>query len=229
MVDSPVEPAAAARPEKADKTDKLEKKGRSSWRLYNRAIHRDLGHVAVGLTLIYAISGLAVNHILDWDPSFVAYSEVHELGGPIPGTDDEAAAAAMKQLGVAGTPRDVYREGPTDLQVVLDKRTLHVDTTSGHVVDEGQRPRFFLRVVNWLHLSRGKKAWTVIADIYAVGLIFLAISGLLMSPGRKGLFGRGGLFVLAGIAVPIVYIQLSGGPEAQSGKPAAAPSAAPNR
>jgi hypothetical protein len=226
MVDSPGSDAPAVRPGKAEKA---EKKGRSSWRGYNRAIHRDLGHVAVGLTLIYAISGLAVNHILDWDPSFVAYSEVRELGAPIPGTDAEAAAAAMKQLGVAGTPRDVYRDGPTDLQVVLDKRTLHVNTTNGHVIDEGQRPRFFLRAVNWLHLSRGKKAWTVIADLYAVGLIFLAISGMLMSPGRKGLLGRGGLFVLAGIAVPIIYIQVSGGPEAQSGKPGAAAPASPDK
>ncbi len=223
MVDSPGSDGPAARPEKSEKADI---KRRSSWRGYNRAIHRDLGHVAVGLTLIYAISGLAVNHILDWDPSFVAYSEAHELGAPIPGTDAEAAAAAMKQLGVAGTPRDVYREGPADLQVVLDRRTLHVNTTNGHVVDEGQRPRFFLRVVNWLHLSRGKRAWTVIADVYAVGLIFLALSGILMSPGRKGLFGRGGLFMLVGIAVPIVYIQLSGGPEAQSGKPGAVAPAA---
>lgn len=226
MVESSREGAPAATVEQAEKPGK---KARFSWRGYNRAIHRDLGHVAVGLTLIYAVSGLAVNHILDWDPSFVAYSEAYELGAPIPGTDDEAAAAVMKQLGVAGTPRDVYREGPSDLQVVLDKRTLHVNTMNGHVVDEGQRPRFILRVINWLHLSRGKKAWTVIADLYAVALIFLSLSGLLMSPGRKGLFGRGGLFVLAGIAVPVVYIQLSGGPEAQSGKPAAATQAAPSR
>jgi hypothetical protein len=216
-----VDPTAAPEPAaKVEPTDKPAKKARFAWRGYNRAIHRDLGHLAVGLTLVYAVSGLAVNHILDWDPSFVTYSEAHELGAPIPGTDDEAAAAVMKQLGVAGTPRDVYREGPTDLQVVLDKRTLHVNTTSGHVVDEGQRPRFILRAINWLHLSRGKKAWTVIADLYAAALIFLSLSGLLMSPGRKGLFGRGGLFVLAGIAIPVAYIQLSGGPEAQSGKPA---------
>ena len=32
-----------------------------------RAIHRDLGYVAVGLTFVYAISGLAVNHVADWD------------------------------------------------------------------------------------------------------------------------------------------------------------------
>jgi hypothetical protein len=229
MADASGGAAPPVRPERAERADKAEKKTRFSWRGYNRAIHRDLGHVAVGLTLIYAISGLAVNHILDWDPSFVAFSEAHELGAPIPGTDEEAAASAMKQLGVAGTPRDVYREGPSDLQVVLDKRTLHVNTTNGHVVDEGQRPRFFLRVVNWLHLSRGKKAWTVIADVYAVGLILLAFSGILMMPGRKGLLGRGGLFVLVGVAVPIVYIQLSGGPEAQSGRPLAAPSAAPER
>jgi hypothetical protein len=195
---------------------------RFAWRAWSRVIHRDLGHLAVGLTFVYAISGIAVNHILDWEPSFSDYQETRELGGPVAGTDAEAGAAVMKQLGVPGTPRDVYRAAPDDLQIILDKRTLHVDTRTGHVLDEGQRPRFFLRAANWLHLSRGKKAWTVIADVYAAGLIVLAISGMLLNPGRKGIFGRGGLLVVVGAAVPILYVQLSGGPEAQSGRPAIA-------
>ena len=38
-----------------------------------RALHRDFGYIAVGLTFIYALSGLAVNHIADWDPNFENY------------------------------------------------------------------------------------------------------------------------------------------------------------
>jgi hypothetical protein len=33
-------------------------------------IHRDLGYVCVGLTLVYAVSGVAVNHVRDWNPNY---------------------------------------------------------------------------------------------------------------------------------------------------------------
>jgi uncharacterized protein len=195
------------------------KPARFPWRGWLRAVHRDAGHLAVGLTFVYALSGIAVNHIADWEPSFTTYQEAHELGRPIPGSDDEAAAATLAGLGVTETPRDVYRAAPDDLQIVFDKRTLHVSTASGHVLDEGQRPRFFLRVANWLHLNRGKRAWTYVADAYAGGLILLAISGLFLTPGRKGLWGRGGVLLLLGAALPIAYVELSGGPEHANGKP----------
>jgi hypothetical protein len=98
------------------------------------------------------------------------------------------------------------------MDITLDKRTLHVNPTTGHVVDEGQKPRFLLRIANWLHLNRGKKAWTYFADAYAVGLVVLAMTGLFMIPGRKGLIGRGAVFVAIGIAIPVAYVTLSGGP-----------------
>jgi hypothetical protein len=191
---------------------------RFPWRAWLRALHRDLGNLVVGLTLVYALSGLAVNHIADWEPSFVSYEAAHELGGPVPGTDDEAAAAVLARLGVPGPPRDVYRAAPDDLQLVFDKRTLHVNTLTGYVLDEGQRPRFFLRAANWLHLNRGKRAWTYVADFYAAGLVLLALSGIFLNPGRKGLLGRGGVLVVLGAAIPIAYVVLSGGPERAGGK-----------
>src|SRR5437762_10495335 len=53
----------------------------------------------------------------------------------------------------------------------LDRRTLHVDTETGEVFDESQKPRLLLRIANWLHLNRGKKAWSYFADGYAAGLL----------------------------------------------------------
>ena len=166
----------------------------------------------MGLTLVYAASGLAVNHIADWDPNFQSYEQTVELGGPIEGDDEAAAATVMARLGVSGKPSEVYRSSPDQLDVVLDNRTLHVNTTTGRVFDEGQKPRLLLRAANWLHLNRGKKAWTYVADGYAAGLILLAFTGIFMLPGRRGILGRGGIFVLIGIAIPIAYVQLSGGP-----------------
>ena len=93
---------------------------------------------------------------------------------------------------------------------LLHKRTLHANTATGRVVDEGQEPRFILRVANWLHLNRGKKAWTYVADAYAGGLLFLALSGMFMIAGKKGLLGRGAVLVGLGIMVPVLYVTFAG-------------------
>lgn len=175
-------------------------------------MHRDIGYFAVGLTIVYATSGLAVNHLKDWDPNFRQVNRTHQLPLPLPGDDDAAAKSALNSLGVHEEPREVYRASPTQLDVVFDKRTFHVDTTSGLVHEEGQSARPLLRVANWLHLNRGKRAWTYVADSYAIFLLFLALSGLFMIPGRKGLLGRGAVVALLGAAVPILYVVLSGGP-----------------
>ena len=186
---------------------------RIAWRPILRAIHRDAGYTAVGLTIIYALSGLAVNHIGDWDPSFQNYDTTHELGALQPAADDDALAAQVtSKLGIQETPREVYRASPTELDITFDKRSLHVNPETGHITDEGQKPRFLLRVANWLHLNRGKKQWRYVADTYAAALLFLAISGMFMIPGKRGLLGRGAVFVLIGIAIPTAYVVFSGGP-----------------
>ena len=186
-----------------------------AWRPWLRAIHRDAGYLAVGLTFIYALSGLAVNHLTDWkdgDASFERYSTTHELGAPLAGDDDAVARAVRDKLHVDATPKEVYRAAPDQLDILFDRRTLHVNPLTGQVVDEGEKPRFFLRFANWLHLNRGKKAWTWVADSYAAALLFLSVSGMFMIKGKKGLVGRGAVLVAMGIAVPVLYVTLSGGP-----------------
>jgi hypothetical protein len=203
----------AARPSKPRPQRKF------SWRPWLRAIHRDVGYVAVGLTFIYALSGIAVNHITDWsdgDPSFKTYSRSIDVRGDTSilgasaGDDGAIAEALRKRFGIRETPREVYRVSPDELDVLFDKRTLHLDAAKGVVVDEGQEPRFILRFANWLHLNRGKKAWTYAADAYAGALMLLAASGMFMIAGKKGFLGRGAVLVLVGILIPVLYIHFAG-------------------
>jgi hypothetical protein len=189
-----------------------------------RALHRDAGYLGVGLTLVYALSGLAVNHVADWDPSFRQVSKTHRIAAPVPADTEASAKHVLSQLGIRELPREVYAAGDDSVDIVFDRRTLHVTRSTGKVIEEGQSPRFLLRAANWLHLNRGKKAWTYVADTYAILLLYLAISGLFMIPGRKGLLGRGALLAALGAAVPVGYVVLSGGPDAKSG---AAPAARP--
>jgi len=182
---------------------------RWQWRAILRALHRDAGYSAVGLTIVYAVSGIAVNHVADWDPSFAQVKTTHELGAALPDDDTAAKQLVLGRLGIRAEPKEVYREGD-ELEVLFEHRTLHVTVATGHVVDEEQRPRFGLRQFNFLHLNRGKQAWKYFADTYAVALLFLALSGLFMIAGRKGLFGRGAFFVTLGMALPVAYLAWAG-------------------
>ncbi|MEZ4366223.1 MAG: PepSY-associated TM helix domain-containing protein [Kofleriaceae bacterium] len=207
------EPAARARPGLGATIKKR-------WRGWLRALHRDLGYLAVGFTLIYALSGLAINHISDWDPNFKSYEverTIEPIGAEVP--DDEAVARVRAALALPA-PRDVYRAGD-ELHLTYDHRKVTVYGDAGTVIDQGAEPRFFLRVANWLHYNRGKAAWTYVADVYAAMLLYLALSGLFMIKGRLGLRWRGTILVGLGIAVPIAYVVLSGGPEAKQGQVAA--------
>ena len=181
------------------------------WRPQLRALHRDFGYLVVGLTLVYAISGLAVNHIEDWDPNFEQFERTHELAAPLAEDEQAAARMVLDQLGIDEQPSDVFLY-EQELEIQLDNRSLFVDGEKMTILDRGQDERRLLRLANWLHLNRGKKAWTVVADGYAILLLFLACSGMLMLPGKKGMAGRGWILVLIGVAVPVAYVVLSGGP-----------------
>jgi hypothetical protein len=250
-----------------------------------------MGFFLVGLTFIYAASGLALNHIVDWDPNFTQYEHWYELQTPLPDDDKLAALAVLSQLGIAGDNYSIYAQRDNVSGVEIDlpdrlirlnvaaaesltefkdgrpkqskkfgplpkdtwgagqavmkyleipeadrarakiysvtypirtleiafkaQRTLHVDASRGIVHEEGQQPRFFLRMANWLHVERGKVLpWLFIGDGYALCMMLLAISGMLMVPGRKGLIGRGGLWLIVGVALPLAYVWYSGGPNA---------------
>ncbi len=177
-----------------------------------RAIHRDLGYLAVGLTVVYAVSGIAVNHLADWDPNFVTTTRTLPWTTPLPPGDADATAAVQAAFGLEDGATDVFRLSATEAQFTFPGRTIQVDTQRGSAVEKAQAPRFFLRVANWLHLNRGKWAWVPFADGYAVALLILAGTGLAMIPGRKGFFWRGLVVSVAGAAIPILYLQLAGGP-----------------
>ena len=188
------------------------RKKKFKWRPWLRALHRDLGYLAVGLTVVYALSGIAVNHIADWDPNFTNFERTFEVQGPLPEDDAAAAQVVLAAAKSQETPLDVYSPADGELEITLEKSTLFVATATGKVYEEGQEERFALRAANWLHLNRGKKAWTYFADGYAGALLFLAFSGIFMIPGRKGLIGRGAVLVIAGAAIPLAYLVYAGSP-----------------
>jgi hypothetical protein len=162
-------------------------------------LHRELGYLAVGLTLVYAISGIAVNHVQDWDPSYRRSREVSWIETPGRGTTDELAARVLPQLSLTEPVKDVWRAAPDHLQVFVEGATWDVNLDTGEVVRESFAKRPFFYEINYLHYNTGKAPWTGIADVFAGVLIILAITGIFLVRGRKGL----------GFVLPLVYIVLA--------------------
>ena len=186
---------------------------RRRWRAWLRVVHRDVGYLAVGLTFVYAISGIALNHIDDWNSNHKTIERTHQLTLPLPKGEAEATREVLRQLRIKKKPGldDFYLAG-NQLEITLGKRNIIVDVDTGKAFDEYEEPRFFLNVANWLHANRGKSAWTYIADGYALFLLFLATSGMFMLKGRRGLVGRGAVLVALGAAVPLIYVTMASGP-----------------
>lgn len=178
------------------------------WRHLLRVVHRDVGYVCVALILAYGISGIAVNHIEDWNPNYRRERRAVALG-PVPaGTPAEQAAHVVAALRLdPAEVRGHFAESPTRLRIYLDDgREVDVDPTSGRGVAEQLSRRAVLFELNALHLNNLKGAWTYVADAFAVALIVLALTGMFMMKGDRGLAGRGKYFVLAGLAVPVAFV-----------------------
>jgi len=178
------------------------------WRHLFRILHRDIGYTCVALTLAYGLSGIAVNHIEDWNPSY-EFSERSIDIGPLPSgalADQEAFVVRALDLDPAEV-RGHFLETTTTLRVFLTQgQEVILDTTTGHGTLKSLARRPVLFQVNALHLNNIKGVWTYVADVFALALMVLAVTGMVMMKGARGLTGRGKYFVGTGLLVPIGFL-----------------------
>jgi hypothetical protein len=196
MPAAPVQPAAAAAGSKPG----------LPWRRWNAATHRDIGYLSVALTLVYGISGIAVNHIHQWNPNYAKSKRVEQIR-PLPKEEstDRLTQAAQEQLQPPGTFKSAFQPDDDTLQLFYKEATYSVDLPTGKVLVETTQPRPVLFALNQLHLNTPKRLWTWVADLYAAALIALACTGMFILKGREGITGRGAWLVGLGTAIPTVY------------------------
>jgi len=192
------------------------------WRAWLRAFHRDFGYLAIGFTVIYAISGIAQNHIEDWgEVSYKTFESTKTIEPIADDATDEAAFAKIGALVDFGKPTATFRAGD---EVRLEYANGSKVTAIGsEVTIQGRERRAFIGAANWLHTARNKKGWKYVADVYAVLLLYLAISGIFMIKGKLGLKGRGALLISLGVAVPVAAVMFSSPSATKAGAAETAP------
>ena len=179
-------------------------------RKWNRIIHRDLGYIAVGLTLIYAISGFVVNHVHDWNPNY-EISHVKSNIGFVdlnPSEMDLIVKDILQKLSLPPIYKTTFRPEPDILRIFIEDNTIDVNVQTGDVIQEIVKTRPLIYEMNFLHLNHPKKMWTYIADLYAISLAILAITGLFILKGKQGIKGRGAWLTSAGIILPLIFLWL---------------------
>jgi hypothetical protein len=180
------------------------------WRKWNNIIHRDLGYLCAGLTVVYAVSGVAVNHIADWNPSFAIESRTVPVGDALAravGTP-EGVRSVLEAVGLPQVFRATFRPDTNRLRIFVEDGVVDIDLAAAEATVEVVRPRPILREANFLHLNHAKRLWTWLADLYAVALGLLAITGLFVLKGKKGITGRGAWLTGIGVAVPLLFLWL---------------------
>lgn len=173
-----------------------------------RVLHRDIGYFLAGLTVVFCVSGVAVNHVESWNPSYARTERAVALGA-LPAGDLEA----MEREVIARVPlsrsevRGRRLESASSFRVFLDEGgEVTVDPATGEGTLLRVRARPVLFQANVLHLNHVKGSWTFVSDAFAVLLAGLAISGLFMLGGKTGFMGRGKWFVAGGLVVPVVFL-----------------------
>ena len=175
-----------------------------------RVLHRDVGYFLTALVIFYAISGIAVNHVDVWNPSYSTSIERVAIGPLDGGGLDELERQVVERLEI--DPADVrgrHRPAPGQVVVFLpDGGKADIRVATGEGTLKRVSPRTGLFEMNVLHLNHLKGIWTYVADAFSLLLIGLAVTGLFMLKGKTGLGGRGKWFVAAGLAVPVGFLIL---------------------
>jgi len=178
-----------------------------NWRRWNRMIHRDFGYFFFGMTFIYALSGIAINHINDWNPNYDIETTFYDISNPeqFEQADKAKIIELLSLLGIEKDYKKHYYPRPGLLKVFIKKGSLILNTESGDASIEKLRRRQVFFYVNYLHYNPGSW-WLWFSDIFAGALIIIAISGIIMNKGKKGLKGRGGIYLALGILIPLFFL-----------------------
>lgn len=174
-------------------------------RKWLRILHRDLGYLLIGSCLIYAVSGFLLNHMDGEDP---AYETIYEQVALTPDLSKKELGEMWRGKTELPPLKGILNADEGFYRIMLDGGVGIYNITSGEVDYEFHRKKMLIYYLNKFHYNK-VNGWTPVADFFAFSLIFLALSGLFIIPGKKGLAGRGKWFLAAGIIIPVLFVLFS--------------------
>ncbi len=176
------------------------------WRKWNRVIHRDLGYFFFGMTIIYCLSGIAINHLDDWNPNFIITTKQVKLEHSIsPSINKEQILEILDEFNEKRNYKNHYFPNPSTLKIFLVGGSVIIDTEKGTGEIELIRRRPIFHEVNYLHYNP-VIWWAFFSDLFAGALILVAVTGLFIIRGKNGITKRGAWLTISGIIIPVIFL-----------------------
>lgn len=181
----------------------------AKFRSWCRTWHRDLSFVFAGMFIVYALSGIAMNHRDTFNPHFSVKRtdiQVDPKLFPQGKATKGQVARLLEPIGEARNLTQFYYPDPSTLKIFLKGgSSVVVDTESGKGVYEKLSRRPVLGFMARLHYNPGK-LWTYFADAFGIAMILITLTGLSMLKGKNGFRGRGGIEFGIGILIPVIIL-----------------------
>ncbi|MGL5228223.1 MAG: PepSY-associated TM helix domain-containing protein [Bacteroidales bacterium] len=176
-----------------------------------RVVHRDLSYFLTGIILVYAISGLVLNHKDSFNPDYsidrIEFSVSESFPKSAGNINEELISKELELIKRSAPVMKFYAPKPNEVKVFIKGgSSMLINLSDRSAVYESIKKRPFFSQINWLHFN--PKGWTIFADLVAIGLILITLTGIFMNKGKHGLRGRGGIEVIIGILIPILFIFL---------------------
>ncbi|WP_319480832.1 PepSY-associated TM helix domain-containing protein [uncultured Draconibacterium sp.] len=174
-----------------------------------RILHRDFGYFIVAMTIVYAVSGIYLNHRHDFNPDYriLITDFTHDLKPQQSYTDDE-----IQQIVESVQPDVVYKKYYTDkdgdIKVFIANGEVIIYPGSGEGRMRYLQRRPLVFSMNKLHRATMGTVWKWVSDTMAVILLFVAVSGLFILKGKRGLRRWGWWITVAGFIVPLIFVIL---------------------
>ncbi len=180
-----------------------------SIRKWSRVLHRDLSFLFAGMLIIYAISGIVMNHRDTINPNYSLTRHLYKVNKAIPSQTEIDKAYVLTLLEPIGEVENYtkhYFPKEHTMKVFLKGGSNFIlNTVTGDVEYEQIRKRPIIGAMSRLHYNPGSW-WTLFADVFAVALIIITCTGLVLIKGKKGLAGRGGIELAIGIIIPLIFL-----------------------
>jgi hypothetical protein len=179
-----------------------------SFRKWSRILHRDIGFFFIGASIIYGISGIALNHLRDWNPNYSVKQVQVETGLSLKKSSDlkNNILKLLDDIDDRGNYKSHYFPDPQYLKIFLaGGSSVIMNVETGHGTAEFLRKRPVFYDANYLHYNP-HAWWMWFSDVFAGALIFLALTSIFMVRGNNGAWGRGGFYIALGIIIPVLFL-----------------------
>jgi hypothetical protein len=179
-------------------------------RKWSRILHRDIGYFFIGTTLIYAISGIALNHMSDWNPNYAIEIKKFETDLNLSNSNDVKAQILLLLDNVDDRKNYKQHYFPSNERLKIFLKggsSIVINIKNGEGTAEYLKKRPLFYEVNYLHYNPNK-IWMWFSDIFAAALILFAITSFFMVKGKKGITGRGGIYTALGFLIPLLFLLL---------------------